>query len=120
MTHSLIPRAQIIVGMLYSLVTSRAVFFQIFSEKSIHRRTHTVKGWGTWVGIVTVVWVLAYVIGESIPFFGDLLSVSEYSTRAVVVTSSLDIILNRHRDLQSVRSLDPGSVTSSGELPTLR
>lgn len=51
--------------MLYSLVTSRAVFFQIFSEKSIHRRTHTVKGWGTWVGIVTLIWVLAYIIGEA-------------------------------------------------------
>lgn len=35
------------------------------------------KGWGTWIGIVTMIWVLAYVIGESIPFFGDLLSVSE-------------------------------------------
>ncbi|KAG7575423.1 hypothetical protein FFLO_00242 [Filobasidium floriforme] len=65
----------IIVGMLYSLVTSRALFFQIFSEKSIHRRTHTVKGWGTWVGIVTAIWVLAYIIGEAIPFFSDLLSV---------------------------------------------
>ncbi|KAK4688308.1 hypothetical protein P7C73_g1802, partial [Tremellales sp. Uapishka_1] len=64
----------IIVGVLYSLVTSRAVYFQIFNEHSIHRKRHTVKGWGIWVAIVFVGWVLAFIIGESIPFFNDLLS----------------------------------------------
>jgi hypothetical protein len=56
------------------MVTSRAVFFQIFDERSIHRRTHTVKGWAVWTGIVAVGWVIAFIIGESIPFFNDLLS----------------------------------------------
>ena len=56
---------QIIVGILYSLVTSRAVFFQIFNEKSIHRRTHTVKGWGVWIAIVSIGWIIAFIIGES-------------------------------------------------------
>ncbi|GHJ84576.1 hypothetical protein NliqN6_0978 [Naganishia liquefaciens] len=64
----------IIVGILYSLVTSRAVFFQIFPEKSIHRQRHTVKGWAIWIAIVSIGWIIAFVIAESIPFFSDLLS----------------------------------------------
>jgi hypothetical protein len=47
----------IIVGILYSLVTSRAVFFKIFKPHSVHRRMHTVKGWTVWVAIVTSGWV---------------------------------------------------------------
>lgn len=53
----------IIVGVLYSLVTSRAVFFQIFNEHSVHRKRHTVKGWSVWVAIVFGGWVIAYIIG---------------------------------------------------------
>jgi hypothetical protein len=64
----------IIVGILYSLVTSRAIMFQIFPEKSIHRQQHTVRGWSVWVAIVTGTWIIAFIIGESIPFFSDLLS----------------------------------------------
>ncbi|ORY80240.1 transmembrane amino acid transporter protein-domain-containing protein [Leucosporidium creatinivorum] len=64
----------IIVGILYSLVTSRAIFFQIFSEGSPHRTRHTMKGWTTWVGIVFAGWVISFIIGEAIPFFNDLLS----------------------------------------------
>jgi hypothetical protein len=56
---------------LYSLVTSRALFFQFFDEKSPHRRTHTVKGWAVWTAIVTGGWIIAFVIGESIPFFNE-------------------------------------------------
>ncbi|GAA5836212.1 hypothetical protein JCM11251_007395 [Rhodosporidiobolus azoricus] len=64
----------IIVGILYSMVTSRAIFFQIFREGSIHRTTHTVKGWGTWFLIVLGGWIISFIIGESIPFFSDMLS----------------------------------------------
>ncbi|KAJ9104620.1 hypothetical protein QFC21_002118 [Naganishia friedmannii] len=58
----------IIVGILYSLVTSRAVFFQIFPEKSVHRQRHTVKGWAVWATIVSIGWVIA-----------DLLSLSTWT-----------------------------------------
>lgn len=64
----------IIVGVLYSLVTSRAIFFQIYPENSIHRRKHTVTGWAVWTAIVFAGWVISFIIGESIPFFNDLLS----------------------------------------------
>lgn len=64
----------IIVGILYSLVTSRAIFFQFFAEGSIHRRKHTIKGWSVWVAIVFVGWVIAFLLGEAVPFFFDLLA----------------------------------------------
>lgn len=74
------------VGVIYSLVTSRALFFQIFSEKSPHRRTHTVKGWSVWLAIVTGGWILAFVIGESIPFFNECVCRTDWSQRAVADT----------------------------------
>ncbi|KAL8281382.1 hypothetical protein RQP46_006066 [Phenoliferia psychrophenolica] len=64
----------IIVGILYSLVTSRAIFFQIFADGSRHRLSHTPKGWITWVCVVFVGWVISFIIGEAVPFFNDLLS----------------------------------------------
>ncbi|KAM0756410.1 hypothetical protein T439DRAFT_345174 [Meredithblackwellia eburnea MCA 4105] len=64
----------IIVGILYSFVTSRAIFFQVFPEGSVHRLTHTAKGWTTWIIIVFGGWVISFIIGEAVPFFSDLLS----------------------------------------------
>ncbi|GAA6046556.1 hypothetical protein JCM3770_006207 [Rhodotorula araucariae] len=64
----------VIVGILYSLVVSRAIFFQIFREGSRHRSSHTVKGWLTWFAVVFVGWVISFIIGEAVPFFSDLLS----------------------------------------------
>ncbi|BGP12279.1 hypothetical protein JCM10213v2_000192 [Rhodosporidiobolus nylandii] len=64
----------IIVGILYSLVTSRAIFFQIFREDSVHRNSHTLTGWATWLAIVFGGWVISFIIGEAIPFFNDMLS----------------------------------------------
>jgi hypothetical protein len=80
--------------------------FQIFPEKSVHRQQHTVRGWSVWVAIVTGTWIIAFIIGESsewffvrrrnwfqwladcsrsrcgvvVPFFSDLLSLSESAT----------------------------------------
>lgn len=66
-----------VIGCIYSLITARVIFFQIFPAKSIHRTQHTAKGWLTWVGITVALWVIAYVIGQAVPFFNDLLSLSE-------------------------------------------
>lgn len=72
----LIPRpfSSAVVGILYSLVTSRAIFFQIFREGSRHRTGHTFLGWGVWIAIVFGGWVISFIIGEAIPFFSDMLS----------------------------------------------
>ena len=63
-----------IVGGVYCLVTAKTVFARIFDFNSIHRRSHTVKGWTAWVVIIIVLWILAYIIGQAIPFFNDLIS----------------------------------------------
>lgn len=64
----------ICVGILYSLVTSRAIFFQIFGPGSRHRRTHTPLGWSVWTGIVLVGWIISFIIGQAVPFFFSLLA----------------------------------------------
>lgn len=67
-----------VIGCVYSLVTARVIFFQLFDEKSVHRKNHTVRGWAAWTGITVALWVLAYIIGQAVPFFNDLLSLSMF------------------------------------------
>ncbi|KAJ7176999.1 hypothetical protein C8R46DRAFT_1246242 [Mycena filopes] len=61
------------LGSLYSSVTARFVFFRLY-PKSHHRYSNTVQGWLTWSAIIAVTWVFAFIIGEAVPFFSDLLS----------------------------------------------
>ncbi|KAJ4490609.1 transmembrane amino acid transporter protein-domain-containing protein [Lentinula aciculospora] len=63
----------IFLGALYSNVAARFVFFRMFRE-SRHRHSNTVVGWGVWVALVAATWILAWIIGEVIPFFSDMLS----------------------------------------------
>ncbi|KAG7085545.1 hypothetical protein E1B28_003102 [Marasmius oreades] len=63
----------IFLGSLYSVVTSRFIFARVF-ENSRHRHSNTVVGWLTWVGILSTLWVVAFVIAEVLPFFSDMLS----------------------------------------------
>jgi hypothetical protein len=64
----------IFLGVLYASVTARLVLFRIHGPTSRHRTGHTVTGWLTWIAILAVLWVLAFIIAEVIPFFSDLLS----------------------------------------------
>ncbi|KAI3405209.1 hypothetical protein KGF56_001986 [Candida oxycetoniae] len=64
----------VFLGALYSNVSSQFLFQQIFNKSSVHRNSHTVKGWGIWILLNAVLWVIAFVIAEVIPFFSDLLS----------------------------------------------
>lgn len=63
----------IILGVLYSSVTSRFIFFRLFSGTK-HLTTHTWFGWLSWSGIVLASWVLAFIVAESIPIFNDLIA----------------------------------------------
>ena len=62
----------IIAGVIYGHVASKYIFVRIF------RGTHHLnpKSWlatGSWIGIVVVLWTIAWIIAESIPVFNDLL-----------------------------------------------
>lgn len=63
----------IFLGVLYASVSARFVFFRIF-EGTRHKGSHTVVGWASWAGILAVLWAVAFIIAEVIPFFSDLLS----------------------------------------------
>ncbi|KAL3480153.1 transmembrane amino acid transporter protein-domain-containing protein [Aspergillus californicus] len=64
----------IFLGVLYASVSARFIFFRIF-EGTRHKGNHTVVGWASWIGILAVLWTLAFIIAEVIPFFSDLLSI---------------------------------------------
>ncbi|KAL9090896.1 MAG: hypothetical protein Q9165_005104 [Trypethelium subeluteriae] len=63
----------IFLGVLYASVSARFVFFSIF-QGTVHMGSHTVVGWASWALILIVLWILAFIIAEVIPFFADLLS----------------------------------------------
>ncbi|KAK3720387.1 hypothetical protein LTR37_003798 [Vermiconidia calcicola] len=63
----------IFLGVLYASVSARFVFFRIFAGTR-HLTHHTVVGWASWAGILAVLWVMAFIIAEVIPFFSYLLS----------------------------------------------
>ncbi|KAB8238903.1 hypothetical protein ETB97_003916 [Aspergillus alliaceus] len=64
----------IFLGVLYASVSARFLFFRLF-DGTRHKGNHTVVGWAAWAGILAVLWVLAFIIAEVIPFFSDLLSI---------------------------------------------
>ena len=61
-------------GALYGNVSSQFLFQRVFRKDSPHRNSHTLLGWFVWFIINLLLWVIAFVIGEVIPFFSDLLS----------------------------------------------
>lgn len=62
------------LGSLYSNVSSQFLFLRIFNKDSKHRNEHTVTGWSTWIGLNAILWIVAFILAEVIPFFSDLLS----------------------------------------------
>ena len=63
----------IFLGVLYASVSARFLFFRIF-EGTRHKTSHTVVGWASWGGILAILWLLAFLVAEVIPFFSDLLA----------------------------------------------
>ncbi|OKL60016.1 hypothetical protein UA08_04516 [Talaromyces atroroseus] len=64
----------IFLGVLYASVSARFIFLRLF-EGTRHKTSHTVAGWSAWAGILAVLWVLAFIVAEVIPFFSDLESI---------------------------------------------
>ncbi|KAJ5245900.1 hypothetical protein N7468_000883 [Penicillium chermesinum] len=63
----------LIIGVIYANVTAKFVYLRIMG-KSKHAHSHTVIGWGVWILVMVVIWVLGFVFAEVIPSMGDFLS----------------------------------------------
>ena len=58
----------VVVGILYSVITSRILFTRFMGgPNSVHCQRATKKGTIVWVAIVASTWILSFVIAESIP-----------------------------------------------------
>lgn len=64
----------IFLGVLYASVSARFIFFRLF-DGTRHKSSHTMVGWASWAGILAILWVLAFIVAEVIPFFSDLLAI---------------------------------------------
>ncbi|KAF4595989.1 Amino acid transporter, transmembrane [Ophiocordyceps camponoti-floridani] len=64
-----------ISGSINTTVVGRYIHGRIFRD-SVTRFINTPRGWITWLAVITVITIAAFVIAEVIPFFSDLLSIS--------------------------------------------
>ncbi|KAH6884587.1 transmembrane amino acid transporter protein-domain-containing protein [Thelonectria olida] len=64
-----------ISGSINTTVALRYVHGRMF-KNSIIRYINTPMGWASWVGIVSVFTIIAWIIAEAIPIFSDLLSLA--------------------------------------------
>lgn len=64
-----------ISGAIGNTVTARYVHLRLF-KNSIIRFINTPKGWISWLTTLAAITVCAWILGEAIPFFSDLLSLS--------------------------------------------
>ncbi|KAF5968640.1 putative neutral amino acid permease [Fusarium bulbicola] len=64
-----------ISGSINTTVVARYIHGRVF-KNSIIRYINTKMGWITWLALVAVITVVAFIIAEAIPFFNDLLSIS--------------------------------------------
>lgn len=63
-----------ISGSINTTVVARYIHGRVF-KNSVIRYVNTPMGWATWLGLVALITVIAWVIAEAIPFFSDLLGI---------------------------------------------
>ncbi|KAG9252893.1 putative amino acid transporter [Emericellopsis atlantica] len=64
-----------ISGSINTTVVGRYIHGRVYAN-SVTRYINTPKGWISWLILITVITVIAFIIAEVIPFFNDLLSLS--------------------------------------------
>ncbi|XXG96313.1 acetylornithine aminotransferase [Hypoxylon texense] len=64
-----------ISGSINGTVVGRYIHGRVY-RNSVTRFINTTKGWVTWIALITVITIIAWVIAEAIPFFSDLLAIS--------------------------------------------
>ena len=63
----------LVIGVIYANVTAKFVYFRVMGS-SHHAHSNTIIGWGVWLAVMTVIWILAFIFAEVIPSMGDFLS----------------------------------------------
>lgn len=53
----------VVIGGIYSNVAAKFVFDR-FLGKTRHAHSHSVIGWGTWIGITLCIWAIAFILGK--------------------------------------------------------
>ncbi|KAF2729618.1 hypothetical protein EJ04DRAFT_568499 [Polyplosphaeria fusca] len=61
-----------ISGSINGTVVGRYIMDRAFAHSPI-RFINSTRGWGVWIGLITVITVIAWIIAEAIPFFNALL-----------------------------------------------
>ncbi|KAH6656134.1 putative amino acid transporter [Truncatella angustata] len=64
-----------ISGSINTTCVARYIHGRVYKNSPI-RFINTKMGWITWLALITIITIIAWVIAESIPFFDDLLSIS--------------------------------------------
>lgn len=73
-----------IAGVINGHVAAKSLYIRIFAGTDrMHKRDWIATG--SWVGIALALWVIAWVIAESIPVFNNLLSLI-VSTNCALIT----------------------------------
>ncbi|GJD10805.1 N amino acid transport system protein [Galdieria sulphuraria] len=62
----------LVAGVINGHVAAKFIFTRVF-RGSRHLHEHTLIGWGTWVGLCALAWIIAWIISQVIPVFNDLL-----------------------------------------------
>lgn len=57
--------------MIYANVAAKYIYVRLF-RGTRHMQEKTWLSFGSWVGIILILWVVAWIIAESIPVFNDL------------------------------------------------
>lgn len=68
------PHQIVIAGVIYGHVAGKYIFVRIFRGTE-HLTKRTWKATGTWLALTAALWLVAWVIAESIPVFNDMLGI---------------------------------------------
>jgi Transmembrane amino acid transporter protein len=63
----------LVIGVIYANASAKFIYYRIMG-KSRHAHSNTAIGWGAWIGVMTVIWFVAFIFAEIIPSMGDFLS----------------------------------------------
>lgn len=62
----------LIAAVIYAHVTAKYIYVRAL-RNTRHLAGKTLVGYATWAGILLILWILAWIVAESIPIFNDLL-----------------------------------------------